>query len=267
MRRCYFLVLLTAVALNAAAQCKVPGTDREGPYVTVTGILGEESYPCFDEGEECPPCITLVLRTRGKTYFLTGKDIVVPDTGDDVIKLDITGIAGNNGHYDWLQTEEWSISAAPVTTNIFTEGYVTTYDYSTDSRTPLAGIEVIVHSKDFTTSDTVYSEPDGRFRSLMRDILYPVDTMHVIAIDTTEQYFAATGTVDHYTYECGVGFNPETDIAYNMEPLTITMEKIVAMDLSDTAGRQGTPTKRLTPDGLLLLPDGRRITLLGTDVR
>ena len=253
--------VLTTFCISISAQCLVPANGKEDSNVNLTGFIGYEGYPCFSE-EACPDCITMVLNVNRKIYYLTGETIDLPEDlrYSNVVKVDVRGTIGSNEHYDWLRVDEWKLSEEPITTNIITMGYVVDED-----NVPLSDIQVIVHSEDGVTRDTVYSQTDGEYVSCIKKIPYPVSVMYVTAIDTTGHYLSHTGMVEGYTYDCGVGFNPEADTASNMEPLMLIMKKITDA-LEQTATYQD-GIKKMSPDGIITMPDGRRFSILGVELK
>ena len=229
MRKMIFTLALTIVSsvwMMSKAQCLVPSTEQEGPYVEeLTGLLCLDAYPC-PYNENCPACLTVVLRSKEKKYYLTGpvaESIDVPTDGQ-YVKVVVSGITGNtelgnNEYYNWLTVEKWSYSEEPVTTNIQTYGYV-----EDESGTRLEGIGVIVHTTDWTVSDTVYSQAQGMFISSIKGIAYPVNSMEVTVSDITGKFKEQTKSTT-YTYECGVDFNPETNTASNSEELLFVLQE------------------------------------------
>ena len=229
MKKMIFTLVLAiagSVWMMSKAQCLVPSTEQEGPYVEeLTGLLCLDAYPC-PYNEICPSCLTVVLRSKEKKYYLTGpvaESIDVP-TDWQYVKVVVSGITGytelgNNEYYNWLTVEKWSYSEEPVTTNIQTYGYV-----EDESGTRLEGIGVIVHTTDWTVSDTVYSQAQGMFISSIKGIAYPVNSMEVTVSDITGKFKEQTKSTT-YTYECGVDFNPETNTASNSEELLFVLQE------------------------------------------
>lgn len=261
-----FLSLLLAVVSSlwtySGAQCFVSAPEQEGPYVeNVTGILMWDAYPCIPD-EECPPCLTLVLRTTQATYYLTGskvEEFVFPEE-TEMLKVIVSGITDNNGTFNWLKVNEIRISEEPITTNIDTYGYI-----QDENETKLPGIAVIVHSADWSVSDTVYSKSDGSFISAIRNIPYPVASMDVTAKDFSEMYEAKTFTTS-YTYDCGMDFNPETNIASNMLPLIFALKK-VTNGITNITKPNCAPKKIMREGNLLIENNGHFFNALGAEVK
>lgn len=75
------------------------------PWIEVNGTFQAEGFPC-EPDEECPPCLTIVLVTSDKTYYL------VTDDGQLIEQLDtielgttatVSGIPFAHGSYDYIQ--------------------------------------------------------------------------------------------------------------------------------------------------------------------
>ena len=215
------LAIVSSVWVMSEAQCLVPSTEQEGPFVEeLTGLLCLDAYPCPYE-ENCPTCMTLVLRSQREKYYLTGsvaENIDAPTDGQ-YIKVVVSGITGNNEYYNWLKVEKLRYSEEPVTTNIQTHGYV-----ENESGTRLEGIRVIVHTADRTVSDTVYTHEEGEFVSTIKGIAYPVASMQVTVSDVSGRFKEQTKSTT-YTYECGVEFNPETDTGLNSKELLFVLQE------------------------------------------
>lgn len=217
-----FVVSLLCVVWNTShAQCFVPDADIEGPYIELTGILVWDVYPCLPD-EECPPCLTLVLRTKQLTYYLTGakvEEFSFPE-GESIVKVVVRGVADYKNPFYWLKVDDIRLSEDPITTNFYTYGCV-----QNESGEKLPNIRIIVHTSDWIVSDTIYSQADGTFSSIIRDIDYSIKSMNVTAEDPKGFYETRTHEGIEYVYECGMDFNPETDVASNMSPLIFSLHK------------------------------------------
>ena len=125
------LAIVSSVWVMSEAQCLVPSTEQEGPFVEeLTGLLCLDAYPCPYE-ENCPTCLTMVLRTKEKKYYLTGSVMESIDAPTDrqYVKVVVSGTTGstelgNNEYYNWLKVGKLRYSEEPVTTNIQTHGFV-----------------------------------------------------------------------------------------------------------------------------------------------
>ena len=108
------------------AICMASPTNQEGEQEWFVGILQEVAYPC-EEGEVCPPCLTVALRTDDrKTYYLTGLD----EQWQEVSELTyqwfshplfptaaIEGIPYTSGSFDYIQVSKiWIRCMSDVST-------------------------------------------------------------------------------------------------------------------------------------------------------
>ena len=268
MKKIVFTYLLAAISsiwsVNEAA-CLVSRAKQAGTHVEdLTGLLAWDSYPCYSN-EDCPDCMTYVLRTTGKTYYLTGEkadEMTIPE-GAELQKVVVSGTIGNNGHYDWLEVEDFRLSEEPITTNIITYGCV-----EDENGNHLTDIQIIVHSEDESVRDTVYTQTDGRFCSTIYGIIYPVLSMKVTAVDPKGQFKSQTITTT-YMYECDVDFNPENDTAFPPNDIKIVLEqkdeKAAIQTLSDASPILN---KKYLIDGqFYLINNGKIYTVTGQSVR
>ena len=79
-------------------------TDTE-PWIIVSGVFAEDAYPCEPE-QECPPCLTIVLKTSDKTYYLTAGSSEVDEQLDAAtlgVQVTIEGIPFTLGSYDYIE--------------------------------------------------------------------------------------------------------------------------------------------------------------------
>lgn len=75
------------------------------PWIEVNGTFQAEGFPC-EPGEECPPCLTIVLVTSNKTYYLVtdnGQLIEYLDTIQLGTKATVSGTPFTHGSYDYIQ--------------------------------------------------------------------------------------------------------------------------------------------------------------------
>ncbi len=79
-------------------------TDTE-PWIIVSGVLAEDAYPCEPE-QPCQTCLTIVLKTSDKTYYLTAGSSEV-DEQLDAAKLGprvtVEGKPFTRGSYDYIE--------------------------------------------------------------------------------------------------------------------------------------------------------------------
>ena len=75
------------------------------PWIEVNGTFQAEGFPC-EPDEECPPCLTIVLVTSDKTYYLVTDDGQLIDQLDTIplgTKATVSGIPFEHGSYDYIQ--------------------------------------------------------------------------------------------------------------------------------------------------------------------
>ena len=75
------------------------------PWIEVNGTFQAEGFPC-EPDEICPPCLTIVLVTSDKTYYLVTDDgqlIEYLDTIQLGTKATVSGIPFAHGSYDYIQ--------------------------------------------------------------------------------------------------------------------------------------------------------------------
>ena len=86
----FMLTLVLAIAagvwnLNWAI-CMDATTQVDGPVVSISGEFFTTAMPC-EEGDLCPPCITLALSANDNIYYLSTTDSVVEAQLDSIIKV------------------------------------------------------------------------------------------------------------------------------------------------------------------------------------
>ena len=86
-------IMLTFVLAIAAgvwnlnwAICMDATTQVDGPVVSISGEFFMTAMPC-EEGDPCPPCITLALSANDNIYYLSTTDSVVEAQLDSIIKV------------------------------------------------------------------------------------------------------------------------------------------------------------------------------------
>ena len=86
-------IMLTLVLAIAAgvwnlnwAICMDATTPVDGPVVSISGEFFTTAMPC-EEGDPCPPCITLALSANDNIYYLSTTDSVVEAQLDSIIKV------------------------------------------------------------------------------------------------------------------------------------------------------------------------------------
>ena len=86
-------IMLTLVLAIAAgvwnlnwAICMDATTQVDGPVVSLSGEFFTTAMPC-EEGDPCPPCITLALSANDNIHYLSTTDSVVEAQLDSIIKV------------------------------------------------------------------------------------------------------------------------------------------------------------------------------------
>ncbi len=75
------------------------------PWIEVSGTFQAEGFPC-EPDEVCPPCLTIVLVTRDKTYYLVTDDGQLIEQLDTIplgTRATVSGIPFSQGSYDYIQ--------------------------------------------------------------------------------------------------------------------------------------------------------------------
>ena len=105
------LTLVLAIAssvwmTNEASNWCMPSVRTlTNPWIEVNGTFQAEGFPC-EPDEECPPCLTIVLVTSNKTYYLVTDDGQLIEQLDTIplgTKATVSGIPFEQGSYDYIQ--------------------------------------------------------------------------------------------------------------------------------------------------------------------
>lgn len=111
MRRKMILALMLAIVssawmTNEASNWCMPSVRTTAePWIEVNGTFQAEGFPC-EPDEDCPPCLTIVLVTSDKTYYLVTDDGQLIDQLDTIplgTKATVSGIPFEHGSYDYIQ--------------------------------------------------------------------------------------------------------------------------------------------------------------------
>lgn len=106
-----FLTLMLAIVSSvwmmseASNWCMPSVRTLTEPWIEVNGTFQAEGFPC-EPGEECPTCLTIVLITSDKTYYLVTDDgqlIEYLDTIQLGTKATVSGTPFTHGSYDYIQ--------------------------------------------------------------------------------------------------------------------------------------------------------------------
>ena len=112
MRKMIFSLMLAMVssvwmANEASNWCMPSVRTTTEPWIEVNGTFQAEGFPCEPEPDEvCPTCLTIVLVTNNKTYYLVTDDgqlIEYLDTIQLGTKATVSGIPFEHGSYDYIQ--------------------------------------------------------------------------------------------------------------------------------------------------------------------
>ncbi len=93
------------MANEASNWCMPSVRTTAEPWIEVNGTFQAEGFPC-EPDEICPPCLTIVLVTSDKTYYLVTDDgqlIEYLDTIQLGTKATVSGIPFAHGSYDYIQ--------------------------------------------------------------------------------------------------------------------------------------------------------------------
>ncbi len=110
MRKSFFTLVLAIVSsvwmTNEAGNWCMPSVRTlTEPWIEVNGTFQAEGFPC-EPGEICLPCLTIVLVTSDKTYYLVTDDGQLIDQLDTIplgTKATVSGIPFEHGSYDYIQ--------------------------------------------------------------------------------------------------------------------------------------------------------------------
>ena len=95
------------MANEASNWCMPSARTTTEPWIEVNGTFQAEGFPCEPEPDEvCPTCLTIVLVTNNKTYYLVTDDgqlIEYLDTIQLGTKATVSGIPFEHGSYDYIQ--------------------------------------------------------------------------------------------------------------------------------------------------------------------
>ena len=110
MRKMIFTLMLAIVSsvwmTNEAGNWCMPSVRTlTNPWIEVNGTFQAEGFPC-EPDEVCPTCLTIVLATSDKTYYLVTDDgqlIEYLDTIQLGTKATVSGVPFTHGSYDYIQ--------------------------------------------------------------------------------------------------------------------------------------------------------------------
>ena len=142
MRKSFLTLLLAIVSsvwmTNEASNWCMPSVRTTAePWIITSGTFQAEGFPC-EPDEECPPCLTIVLVTSDKTYYLVTDDGQLIDQLDTIplgTKATVSGIPFTHGSYNYIEVHNIEIVHTPLRLNSLCDEWnvLTTaiYEYST----------------------------------------------------------------------------------------------------------------------------------------
>ena len=198
MKRIILILMLAAVgglctkSLSNERWCMPSYNTGTEPWIIVSGVLAEDAFPC-EEGEECPPCLTVVLRTNDRICYLTAGDAQVEEQLAAAVlgtQVTIEGKPFTRGKFSYIQVSR--IVTEPLRIPSLSDEW-----HYADI--PAAGMDIPVNPEYYTqrlATDTIIGgvryrqlrgechEADGSYLGALRegdnaDIYYvPVDGTH-----------------------------------------------------------------------------------------
>lgn len=110
MRKSFFTLVLviassTWMTNEASNWCMPSVRTLTEPWIEVSGTFQAEGFPC-EPDEVCLPCLTIVLVTSDKTYYLVTDDGQLIEQLDTIplgTKATVAGIPFEQGSYDYIQ--------------------------------------------------------------------------------------------------------------------------------------------------------------------
>ncbi len=159
MKKMIFTLVLAIVSsvwmINEASNWCMPSVRTvTNPWIEVNGTFQAEGFPC-EPDEECPPCLTIVLVTSNKTYYLVTDDGQLIEQLDTIplgTKASVSGIPFSQGSYDYIQVshietdqklpslcDEWNVLEISNVTCGYCEEY-RTYNFHLTTDTVIGGL-------------------------------------------------------------------------------------------------------------------------------
>ena len=113
MKRNIFTLMLAIASsvwmTNEASNWCMPSVRTlTNPWIEVNGTFQDEGFPC-EPDEVCPPCLTIVLVTSNKTYYLVTDDGQLIDQLDTIplgTKATVSGVPFTHGSYNYIQVSQ-----------------------------------------------------------------------------------------------------------------------------------------------------------------
>ena len=124
-RKILFILLLALTGClysTSQAACMAARADEAGTDITISGSLIWASYPCED-GEDCPDCLTIALRTTDNFYYLTTDDTDLEQQMDDLLaatvlqdppQVTVTGTLFTRRNSNYIEVTAFSVIGSQV---------------------------------------------------------------------------------------------------------------------------------------------------------
>ena len=118
MKKVFFTMMLAMVSsvwmMNEASNWCMPSVRTlTEPWIEVNGTFQAEGLPC-EPDELCPPCLTIVLVTSDKTYYLVTDDGQLIEQLDTIplgTKATVSGTPFTHGNYNYIQVSKIDLVA------------------------------------------------------------------------------------------------------------------------------------------------------------
>ena len=143
------------------------------PWIEVNGTFQAEGFPC-EPDEECPPCLTIVLVTSNKTYYLVTDDGQLIEQLDTIplgTRATVSGIPFEHGSYNYIQVSHIETDRTSQLPSLCDE-----WNILEISNLTCGGCEAYRTFTSQLTTDTVINEivytrliEDGTYRGALRE--------------------------------------------------------------------------------------------------
>ena len=268
MRKVIFTLLLAIVScvwmMSDAKWCMPSVRTLTHPWIEAYGTFGADGAPCEPNGA-CPNCITIVLKTSDKTYYLVTDDgqlIMFLDTIELGTQAIVSGIPFTYGKDDYIQVVSIKVQTPmPEPTDTIPVYSYTGDDPGSSTVDPVDPNQVVVTLrgdqltiKDFSGDEITYSlgQESGSNAAKRVSAVRKEDTFrNSVSIELTEKgTYRLDLTNPKWNYRIYGRFvfphSPQ-----GIEPTVI----------------QGAQAKKVLIDGqLFVLKNGKRYTLQGQEV-
>ena len=173
MKKVFFTMMLAMVssvwmANEASNWCMPSVRTLTEPWIEVNGTFQAEGFPC-EPDELCPPCLTIVLVTSDKTYYLVTDDgqlIEYLDTIQLGTKATVSGAPFTHGNYNYIQVH--SVETRPLRLNSLCDEWNVLA-----MRNPNTSAQLLRFSHYYLTTDTM------------------INGLHYVQVQLNDQYKGA----------------------------------------------------------------------------